>query len=63
VPLITARSAADTPAKLFWSMLANRALACVSAVPAVPPEISAKDGELGLLLKERFRSATMIYEG
>lgn len=39
IPLMTLRSAAETPARLVMSMLAKRALASVSAVPAVPDEI------------------------
>ena len=39
VPLMTFRSAADTPARFVISMAEKRAAALVEAVPAVPVEI------------------------
>lgn len=39
IPLMIARSEADTPARFVMSILVKRALASASAVPAVPEEI------------------------
>jgi hypothetical protein len=39
MPLTISRSAAETAARLLWSMEVKRALAWASAVPAFPDEI------------------------